>query len=246
MTLEKGVTDDQLGKYYRRTGAIASRLGKSLLFDEVMYALQCLHDGTLRIGLNTTEDLQQLFQRSLGTKNVLKPFRDTEVPAFDQKFTASCFQNKKRYPYGVDFGSVRDCVSVPDIAQGQDAGKVRVFEMCGMSSHAKLAAELLQVSDETPVSWLQQLLIRRRRTLTLPSIEGIIELQMQGIDVGLTRPARGPCSYPSNIAFAEVRSGTVEVIYFDRKKPKQWRVSRYPFEGSGESLMDDRRLVVRI
>ena len=36
MTLNKGVEDDQLGQYYRRTMAIADRLGKSL---------PCIHDG---------------------------------------------------------------------------------------------------------------------------------------------------------------------------------------------------------
>jgi hypothetical protein len=45
MTLNPGVTDDQLGQYYRRMTAIANRLGKSLEFDLVMEALQGIHDG---------------------------------------------------------------------------------------------------------------------------------------------------------------------------------------------------------
>lgn len=45
MTLHISVTDDQLGQYYRRTNAIADRLGKSLPFEKVMTALQCIHDG---------------------------------------------------------------------------------------------------------------------------------------------------------------------------------------------------------
>lgn len=45
MTLNVRVTDDQLGQYYRRTAAIADRLGKSLDFDTVMQALQRIHDG---------------------------------------------------------------------------------------------------------------------------------------------------------------------------------------------------------
>ncbi|MFH1170448.1 MAG: hypothetical protein V1704_02725 [Candidatus Vogelbacteria bacterium] len=45
MTLNVGVTDDELGQYFRRTIAIADRLGKSLPFDQVMGALQRIHDG---------------------------------------------------------------------------------------------------------------------------------------------------------------------------------------------------------
>lgn len=45
MTMKNIVTDEQLGKYYRRTIAIADRLGKSLPIEKVMHALQCVHDG---------------------------------------------------------------------------------------------------------------------------------------------------------------------------------------------------------
>lgn len=45
MTPNKGVEDDQLGQYYRRVGAIADRLGKSLSFKDVMETLQRIHDG---------------------------------------------------------------------------------------------------------------------------------------------------------------------------------------------------------
>lgn len=47
MTLNTGVADDRLGQYYRRTAAIADRLGKSLDFEKVMSALQRIHDGEL-------------------------------------------------------------------------------------------------------------------------------------------------------------------------------------------------------
>ncbi|MDO8565205.1 MAG: hypothetical protein Q7R67_01075 [bacterium] len=47
MTLNMGVADDQLGQYYRRTAAIADRLGKSLEFEAVMDALQRIHDGQI-------------------------------------------------------------------------------------------------------------------------------------------------------------------------------------------------------
>jgi len=47
MTLCTSVADDHLGQYYRRTAAIADRLGKSLDFDSVMKALQRIHDGEL-------------------------------------------------------------------------------------------------------------------------------------------------------------------------------------------------------
>jgi hypothetical protein len=45
MTLNISVTDEQLGQFYRRTSAIAERLGKSLNFDDVMRTLKSLHDG---------------------------------------------------------------------------------------------------------------------------------------------------------------------------------------------------------
>jgi hypothetical protein len=47
MTLSTSVADDRLGKYYRRTTAIAERLDKSLPFDKVMDSLQLIHDGKL-------------------------------------------------------------------------------------------------------------------------------------------------------------------------------------------------------
>src|SRR3989344_6224811 len=39
------VADDQLGAYYRKTAAIGDRLGKSLPFEQVIDALQRIHDG---------------------------------------------------------------------------------------------------------------------------------------------------------------------------------------------------------
>jgi hypothetical protein len=45
MTLRYALTDDQLGQYYRKMNTIADRLGKSLPFDQVMAALQSIHDG---------------------------------------------------------------------------------------------------------------------------------------------------------------------------------------------------------
>lgn len=45
MTLNSGVTDDQLGRYARRVAAIADRLGKSLPYEKVMDVLQQIHDG---------------------------------------------------------------------------------------------------------------------------------------------------------------------------------------------------------
>lgn len=45
MTPQKGVADDQLGRYYRKTMAIADRLGKSLDPNTVLWLLQRIHDG---------------------------------------------------------------------------------------------------------------------------------------------------------------------------------------------------------
>lgn len=45
MTPHKGVADDQLGRYYRKTMAIADRLGKSLDPNTVLWLLQRIHDG---------------------------------------------------------------------------------------------------------------------------------------------------------------------------------------------------------
>ena len=47
MTFKTNVTDDQLGAYYRKTAAIADRLGKSLDPAKIMTALQRIHDGEL-------------------------------------------------------------------------------------------------------------------------------------------------------------------------------------------------------
>ena len=49
MTLNISVADDQLGAYFRKTAAIADRLGKSLPFEHVMGTLQSLHDGKVKL-----------------------------------------------------------------------------------------------------------------------------------------------------------------------------------------------------
>lgn len=243
MTLEKSVTDDQLGKFYRRMSAIASRLGKSLSYGDVMNTLQYLHDGTLRISLNSAEDLQQLLQRPLGAENILIPFRETEIPMFSEKPFKNCFTNKSRFPRGfTSYTTVS-----PDVVPSQEAGKVRMFKMKGMASYATLAAELLQVSSETPTSWLQQLLVSRGHTLTLAAVEGIIELHAKGEDIGLAPlpDSSKPCFYPGNLAFVEVWRGHVDMVHFNWKTPKRWEVSLYPFDQGGQSRRDDTRLVIR-
>jgi len=45
MTLTPGVTDDQLGKLFRRMISLADRTGKSVPFDKVMEGLQQLYEG---------------------------------------------------------------------------------------------------------------------------------------------------------------------------------------------------------
>ncbi len=47
MTLSLSVTDDQLGRFFRRMIAILERGGKSLPFDRLMDTLQTIHDGKL-------------------------------------------------------------------------------------------------------------------------------------------------------------------------------------------------------
>lgn len=47
MTLALSVTDDQLGRYFRRMVAIAERGDKSLAFEKLMDTLQTIHDGKL-------------------------------------------------------------------------------------------------------------------------------------------------------------------------------------------------------
>ena len=47
LNIDTSVTDDQLGQYYRRTAAIAGRLGRSLDYKDTMAALQRIHDGEM-------------------------------------------------------------------------------------------------------------------------------------------------------------------------------------------------------
>ncbi len=245
------IDDDQLGKLYRRMQSLAGQVGTSLSYSHVMETLHRLSDRTLRTGVNTTEDIQQLFQRSAGTEDILAHFRDVRIPSFSAKTLSSCFANKKRYPNVFEV-AIKDerYISWPDILPGQPNGKIRVFKMKGMASHSQLASELLGVSDETPDSWLQQLLVRRGYTLTLPAIEGIIDLATSGSDMALASfPGNNPCFHPCNLAFVEVIQGeakTVDVVYFSRQTKKQWDVSRYAFTRNAESCMKDRRLVTRI
>ena len=71
MTLVPGVADDQLGQYYRRTTAIADRLGKSLPFDTVMEALQRIYEGQFGEALQAVASSARKITRRL--------FGDSEV-----------------------------------------------------------------------------------------------------------------------------------------------------------------------
>ncbi len=237
------ITDAQLGQFYSTVLAIQSRLGRLLPYDVAMEALQHLAAGTLRIGFNTTEDVQQLFARPLGAEIHLIHFREGVIPVFPEKLSKDCFTNKTRFPAGF----TATTTVLPDVVLGQGGGSVRVFKMKGMASYAMLAAELLGVSNETPTSWLQQLLIRRGHTLSLTGVEGIIELYARGDDIGLA-PSRSrdkPTLHPGNLAFVEIARGCVDVVHFDRETSKRWKVSQYPFDQGGQSRRDDKHLVIR-
>jgi|GEM_PF-757151 len=57
MTLNVGVTDDEFGRYCRRTVAIADRLGKSLSFERVMDVLQLVHDNKFEEAIKAAENV---------------------------------------------------------------------------------------------------------------------------------------------------------------------------------------------
>lgn len=90
MTPPKGVTDDQLGQYHRRTAAIAERLGKSLPFDGVMTALQQIHDG------------------SLGTARLLEPVPTIVVPPSKRFVVRDQFNSSALKKAGIPFSGLTD------------------------------------------------------------------------------------------------------------------------------------------
>lgn len=253
MTLEKGVTDDQLGRYYRRTAAIADRLGKSLSYDGVMDVMQRLHDKTLRTNRNTAEDLQELCSRPLGAANMLKLIRETLLPEVAGMPLDLCFVNRHRYPEPMWVHDDLKYKSLDLQQPGQAAGMLRVYAVSGkdihcLSNDTKVAAELLGVSEEVPTKWLQRLLIQRGCTLTLPAIEYLIEKQMQGTDLGLLPYRSDPCYRPRFRAFVATGQDTVDTFICYRNKRKQWKVYRSPFlidgVGGGSTNMGDTRIVV--
>lgn len=248
MTLDKSVTDDQLGKYYRRTKAIADRLGKSLSFDEVMDALQSLHDGISRFGRNTAEDLQHFLQRPPKT-NILRVVARVVVAAFPGKATIDCFNNKKRYPR-VELERREGLCSLPDKLEGQERGEVEVFSMLGEGNPITLAAEVLGVPNEIPESWLEALLIKRGHTLALPCVEELVERQNIE-EIGLAKYDKDVHHRSGNRAFVEIQPGRIEMVHFDPIKPRQWGISRYPFRDTTHGRTSyqncgNQRLVIRI
>src|SRR3989344_4143684 len=157
---------------------------------------------------NVPTDVQLLIQRSPTAKKVLSPFKELDLAAFSEKPFNECFANKRRYPEGFSedrelnpwitpFGVLSGCFNPwPEIVPAQAPAKIRVYKMKGMSNYVKMAAELLGVSDETPASWLRQLLIQRGYTFSLSSIEGLIETQTRGEDVGLAGFSNHVCHHP--------------------------------------------------
>lgn len=249
MTLEKSVTDDQLGKFHRRMRAIEDRLGKSLPYDQSMDVLQQLHDRTLRIGRNTADDLQELCSRSVGAVNMLKLVCEVALPEVGGMPLDLCFANGRRYPQVV---LQHDKLAEPASNQPvQQQGTLRTYDMSGMSNSVEIAAELLGVSEELPTQWLQKLLIRRGHTLTIPAVEYIIGMQMGGWDVGLP-PYRPRYENDKDgryefLAFIEGQSGHVDLLHCYHIRRRQWRIWRWPFhDTSGHSRMDETRLVVRV
>jgi len=251
MTPTIGVNDDQLGKFYRKVKAITERLGKSLSFDEVMQALQNIHDGTLRVSYNKSNDVQKLLKRPIGAQKSLHSLGIFNLPASSDKTLHKLFGNKKRYT-SRHIGTKRD---LPDDQSGQKACHPVVYKLSGKSNYILIAAELLGVPDDMPTSWLQKLLLSRGHAFTLPAIELLIDTQTDGEDVGLAdydrkSDPRLSISQCDHMAFVEVAPGIVEVFHFSRRKPKQWHIS------GGYSLVDshlcntnydyrEHRLVVR-
>ena len=247
MTLQNGVTDDQLGRFYRKTRAISERLGKSLSFDEVMQALQQIHDGKMRVAGDMPEDLRHFFRRTINQKKTLEFLVSTGVSDVAEKEAVDLFSNKRRF--NVDKHAHAYALTGKQL--GQEAAAVTIFKMSGMYSSQTIAAEFLNVSDETSASWLKELLINRGHTFTLPVIEELIELETtKTAFVGLNRCKKPSdvCDYPGNVAFVETFPGMVELVHFSRVTYKGWHVWREPFDFSDHKYETNRNqdyLVIR-
>ncbi len=251
MMPKTGVTDDQLGKFYRKIKAMSERLGKPISFNDVTRALQDIHDGTFRAGLNTSEDLQALLQRPVSSLKSLKLVSKKYIFAVGGKETCKIFRNKRRY-VNVNLDSAHCLCRLPNEQDGVDEYTAAVFKLKGNSNMVRIAAELLGVPNETPIQWLKKLLVARGCVLTLPAVESLIDNQTEGVNVGLAnydkkivpRLSAHQCLH---MAFVETVPGIIELVYFSRVKPKQWKISRYPFEHLGIVNYDfsEYRLVVR-
>lgn len=89
MTPPKGVTDDQLGRYYRKTMAIADRLGKSLDPNTVLWLLQRIHDGE-----------QFVPDRAGTTLSLVDTF---DAPAIDRFVPKTAFKKTLKPPPSQEF-----------------------------------------------------------------------------------------------------------------------------------------------
>ncbi len=87
LNISSSVTDDQLGVYYRRTAAIADRLGKSLRYEDVMVALQRIHDNEFAEPFVKVER-----QKSKKVKTVLKQTSTSfAYPPLTNRFDPNAF-----------------------------------------------------------------------------------------------------------------------------------------------------------
>lgn len=198
MTLNIRVTDDQLGVFYRKMAAIADRLGKSLSFDDVIAALQRVHDGQFFVeqGMQATPDSKPV---------LLVPVKTLEVPAIDHFVVANVFKEKGAQGfqlYWMNEAFKRNFV--PKIEQSVSAETLRKLRLTKRSLDKSILDEL-----------------RDRAVTTLAHLFELLKKQPRGESGDLL------VNGSANIFYVEDMSGIVWAVVAFWLSGRGWYVSAY-------------------
>ncbi len=217
MTTNCSLSSEQWGQFYMIFQEISGKLEGTLPYDEVIEVLKLVSGGEFKIGVNSSADLQQLCKRSPCAQQALELCSEKEISSIDEKKPNQLFKNEK-YPTEVKLHprSVLNQEQVLSSVQpGQGAGKILSYKVEGKNlSPGIMAAELLNIPNETPTRWTEKLLISRGYAVTLPVLECILEADSTESPLsGFDNDARIQCKH---ITFIEAAPCVVEVAQFKR------------------------------
>ncbi|MCI5108325.1 MAG: hypothetical protein MRY49_00570 [Candidatus Pacebacteria bacterium] len=141
----------------------------------------------------------------------LKPLTTVTLNPTSGKKTSDCFQGSRYYFRDADIDNL-----LPEDQKATKSGESTAHQLEKEMTFKEIAQSILNTKEEDEVT-LQKMLIKAGHTHTLPEIEGLIERQESGEDVGLNTN-----SY-ANLFFTKNREGSVSVVNVYRSD-RSWGV----------------------